>query len=240
MKRRLLKLGLLILAGAIINVAVAWGCSIWSTARNQEDPLRSGDNSYASDYTRENAIKLRHAVGSWTWGRVTVIGASWYQLITTDKPDSYLDRASGYHIHVAGWPIPGPCCFGTSESPPQFIDGELVLRPSWHGGIRAPSCLGPKLTSHYLLPSIERPLPLSPVTVGFAINTIFYAAIVWLLWFGPGTIRRWRRIKRGLCPACGYPVGTNPLCTECGGPVRNPETVKDEHGDRGVRQGRLS
>ena len=25
---------------------------------------------------------------------------------------------------------------------------------------------------------------------------------------------------RGLCPACSYPVGTSPLCTECGKPVR--------------------
>ena len=29
-----------------------------------------------------------------------------------------------------------------------------------------------------------------------------------------------RRIKRGLCPACAYPVGTNDVCTECGKPVK--------------------
>ena len=28
------------------------------------------------------------------------------------------------------------------------------------------------------------------------------------------------RTRRGQCPACAYPVGTNPLCTECGKPVR--------------------
>ncbi len=27
------------------------------------------------------------------------------------------------------------------------------------------------------------------------------------------------RIKNGLCPACGYHVGTSPICTECGKPV---------------------
>jgi hypothetical protein len=32
-------------------------------------------------------------------------------------------------------------------------------------------------------------------------------------------MRRPRRIKRGLCPTCAYPVGDSPLCTECGKPV---------------------
>ena len=30
MKRRLIKLALLLVLGAVINVAVAWGCAIWS------------------------------------------------------------------------------------------------------------------------------------------------------------------------------------------------------------------
>ena len=55
---------------------------------------------------------------------------------------------------------------------------------------------------------------------GFAIDTLFYAVILWLLFAGPFAFRRWRRIKRGLCPACAYPVGASDLCTECGKPVR--------------------
>ncbi len=31
--------------------------------------------------------------------------------------------------------------------------------------------------------------------------------------------RRNGRIKRGLCPKCAYPVGTNQVCTECGAAV---------------------
>jgi hypothetical protein len=67
-------------------------------------------------------------------------------------------------------------------------------------------------------------LPLRPIWPGFAINTLFYAAILWLLFALPGALRRWRRIKRGLCPACAYPVGASDLCTECGKPV-NPRNV---------------
>jgi hypothetical protein len=64
-----------------------------------------------------------------------------------------------------------------------------------------------------------RVLPLRPIWPFFAINTIFYAAILWLLFFAPGSVRRMIRRRRGLCPACAYPVGTSPVCTECGKPV---------------------
>jgi hypothetical protein len=54
---------------------------------------------------------------------------------------------------------------------------------------------------------------------GFAINSLFYAGILWLLFAAPFALRRRRRIKRGLCPACAYPVGDSEVCTECGKPV---------------------
>ena len=28
------------------------------------------------------------------------------------------------------------------------------------------------------------------------------------------------RRKRGLCPACAYPIGTSPVCTECGAAIQ--------------------
>src|SRR5262245_5810996 len=62
-------------------------------------------------------------------------------------------------------------------------------------------------------------LPWFPRWPGFAINTIFYAAILWLIFAFPFVLRRRQRNKRGLCPACAYPIGTNSRCTECGKPV---------------------
>ena len=58
--------------------------------------------------------------------------------------------------------------------------------------------------------------PTRPLWPGFAINTIFYAAVLWLPFAALGGLRRRRRIKRGLCPACAYPVGDSAVCTECG------------------------
>ena len=65
----------------------------------------------------------------------------------------------------------------------------------------------------------QRMIPLRPIWPGFAINTVFYAAILWLLFAAPFALRRRIRIKRGLCPACAYPVGESELCTECGKPL---------------------
>jgi hypothetical protein len=65
-----------------------------------------------------------------------------------------------------------------------------------------------------------RVVPYQPIWPGFAINTLFYAGILWLLFAAPFALRRRRRIKRGLCPACAYPVGASDVCTECGKPVR--------------------
>jgi hypothetical protein len=68
-----------------------------------------------------------------------------------------------------------------------------------------------------------RLLPLLPLWPGFAINTIFYAAMLWLLWVAPGKIRRFIRIRGHRCPACGYQIapggGIGPVCSECGAPL---------------------
>ena len=68
-----------------------------------------------------------------------------------------------------------------------------------------------------------RLLPLRPIWPGFAINTVFYAFILWLLFALGGTpfaLRRRRRIKRGLCPKCAYDLRgsatDSTTCPECG------------------------
>ncbi len=60
-------------------------------------------------------------------------------------------------------------------------------------------------------------MPLGPIPLGFAVNTLFYAALLWLLIPGPVALRRFLRVRRGLCPKCAYPMGGSSVCTECGG-----------------------
>ena len=68
----------------------------------------------------------------------------------------------------------------------------------------------------------KRYLPLLPLWPGFVINTIFCAAIVWMLFAAGGRMRRRRRIKRGLCPKCAYDLrgSDSKICPECGTAVK--------------------
>ena len=63
-----------------------------------------------------------------------------------------------------------------------------------------------------------RPLAVLPIWPGFAINTVFYAAILWLVIGGPFALRRHLRRKRGHCMRCGYDLGhaDHRACSECG------------------------
>ena len=73
---------------------------------------------------------------------------------------------------------------------------------------------------------LPRALPLRPIAVGFTINTLLFAAILWLLIPGPFVLRRFIRRRRGRCPACGYPRGDSSICSECGKPLPQHAVAK--------------
>ncbi len=60
-------------------------------------------------------------------------------------------------------------------------------------------------------------LPLKPIWVGFLLDTVLYGAVWSVLLGGPHLVRRFLRLRRGLCPKCAYPMGEADVCTECGG-----------------------
>jgi hypothetical protein len=59
-------------------------------------------------------------------------------------------------------------------------------------------------------------LPLMCLPAGFVINTAVWGAAAGALVLGAPALLRWRRRRRGLCPACGYAVGALGRCPECG------------------------
>ncbi len=68
------------------------------------------------------------------------------------------------------------------------------------------------LTAGCVTPLDRDAVVLDPGWPGFAVNTIFYATLLWL----PFPVRRFIRIRRGLCPACAYPMAESDVCSECG------------------------
>ncbi len=131
-----------------------------------------------------------------------------------------------YRIHFlllidAGWPVRGMTAanyklFEQRGSPPAWaeIQDKTI-------GARKISESATALNPDYLFLSKEEIpilLPLCPAWPGFAVNTVFYAAILWLVIPGPFALRRFLRRKRGLCVACGYDLrhADHEACPECG------------------------
>jgi hypothetical protein len=195
-KQLLLKLGVFLLLGAIVNGAISWG--LWH---------RFCRMCIAGDVTLRHGTPDEEECKSW-WSRhdprvpheqmrvaqaTGAFGASLVSMITktqtTLEPDRVSRKRNGFPTHS--------------------FEGR-----TW--GLRD----GSSIIEGMVTPTGQHPFPLIPLWPGFAINTIFYAAVLWLLWFAPGKIRRFIRIRGHRCPACGYQIapggGIDPVCSECG------------------------
>jgi hypothetical protein len=216
---------LLLVGGAVVNVAVAWlGNLEWlrtPLSRSaqftkgglftpsgewlgfvQADGLLVTELSWSAGLPdpKLDQVRQRRLRSAPTWSIVPSL--SGYQAPGIEGHSSHLEHkemASGFPTAGMHW-----CCqlSGGNFTP---MTPAIRLDPASR---RARFGLAPRI------------LPLRLIWPGFAINTVFYAAILWMLFAAPFSIRRWRRIKRGLCPACAYPVGASDVCTECGKPVK--------------------
>ena len=235
MKRRLLILAAFLLAGAVVNVGVAWGCAVsirlsmpasppvWAILREvAPDGSQQGRPSQHQPGRARRAepelwhiwgierIKLRGALFFCSFSdarysrgpnpstdlRPAELAPSWAQLRT--PPDT--DHAVRW-VQAFGWPVVSLWrdygSGGHFREPPELLHGLRVT---------------------FLPPdgAFQRAVPINPAWPGFAVNTLFYAIVLWLLIPGPFALRRFIRMRRGLCPACAYPRGESAVCSECG------------------------
>ena len=231
MKRRLLTILFLLLAGAVVNVGVAWGCALWSG-------FRFDSKSFFSHETKPRwIVGVSSGFGITRVGMVpdnglwdddglqrqprTRTAPRWSAAIRSPSPDVVESRLGPWTLeHASGWP---------TRSAVAVLRRTLYESP----GVR------PQSSQFWIVSGLKvleqttddhvpyRVIPVRPIAIGSVVNTLFYAALLWLLFFAPFTLRRDLRARRGLCPACGYPVGESAVCSECGravpkGAVRAP------------------
>ena len=219
---RLRTLLVFLLLGAAVNVAVAW-----AFATLGKRAYAYGGRVYlpVEDAERERMIHLgwqplpiqgrTRSVTLKSFDEVQ-FGVTFREIWETEDWSSETDDSGGISSlgvmdeTIAGWPLLSMSgLWFDASSPSSRINGHNVMAYD---------------AVFKVLPN-GRLLPMRPRWPGFAINTIFYAGVLWLLFAARGSVRRRLRIKRNLCPACAYPVGTNPICTECGKPVA-PSSVE--------------
>ena len=240
MKGRLRKLVLFLLLGAIVNVGVAWGCALGLPLLTANGPYgrygATGECSPSWDVEELDRLGATRYV----WNHVSfhfdnAPGAlfildeiepvdfaelpPWSRLdCTKPPPQKYRGWGLFFIDDARGWPVLAMSSFTALGADP--VTDALLVKSS--GGFSVPD----SLRSKPLFVDVEdelfnRPIvPLRPIWPGFAINTIFYAAIIWLVTLGPLTVRRLIRRKRGLCIKCGYDLrgtsGGGGVCSECG------------------------
>ncbi len=224
MKRRLTKLVVFLLLGAIVNVAVAWGCVLSFPVVNQpgvilREPISPESWEHRSvqrtvGRTRINWLRyerrpypLSLKAGSPAPSRITVI------------PDQSGSR------ELTGWPLRALTCANPTQS--FLYDGDPSGSSSYYdfGPTPLSDVVNGITVGHESVGGligrsrlIWRALPYQPIWPGFAISTVFYAVTLWLLLFNLSIVRRYARFERGHCPRCGYELrgDFSAGCPECG------------------------
>ncbi len=224
MKRRLFIFALFLLLGAVLNVAVAWGCMIvwpkshcinvyyWEGDLDSTPALRILESLLPSeDYARRDHTILISDQSRFGWivyGATSVAGFEPADLVlSVDVFDAGLPLKSfrgSYRTTKAGG-RPWSAREGTSHT---------LMIPSW---MRPPQS-GVVLWYGF---------PFLPIWPGFAVNTIFYVAILWLPIRGPFALRRHIRRKREVCVTCGYDLrhADHAACPECGAAIHLQRAV---------------
>lgn len=70
----------------------------------------------------------------------------------------------------------------------------------------------------------KRDIPYLPIWSGLVIDSVIWGSVAYGGWRLVLSAFAARRRRRGLCPACSYPIGVSPVCTECGCAVK-PNTT---------------
>ncbi len=200
MRRRLTKLAIFLLLGAMVNVAVAALVAQFSSSLPS---LLRYAQAFAVDFVAENPGSADSGV---VYGSFVDDGSSiTFEGTVQDNGSTLITGIESIDLYLSvGWPL------RSLQAHSHFRNGQ------WR-------------TDTWLLPLVPRTdvfgfesqgeLPLRPTWPGFAINTLFYAAILWPLICGPFVLRRLIRRKRGLCVVCGYDLrhADHEACPECGG-----------------------
>jgi hypothetical protein len=212
-RRIALRVVVILLLGAFVNVAVAWGfalqlvidqndtdeCTVWN--RMGRHPELDDRYWWGTAIARSGGMRV-----FLEWWEITDStypdsepwkGPLWVQSMMASYADEPIQETYLY-FEFRGWP------FLSLYSVSDYDSNEDRT------GIRIQD------TSAPINANASHTLPIAMLWPGFAINTLFYAAILWLLFAAPFALRRRRRSKRGLCPKCAYPQGTSEVCTECG------------------------
>ena len=211
MKRWTLRILILLCLGAIVNVAVAWACAFRSEAHC---PMFKITNTATTEDWMATLLDLFGAHG------VATSSSASYEISNQEDRNANARTVSSLNSEVPTWARRYLTQVGTNREVSSWQEAKVratglpVL--SLFGGIETVHPTPPTtliVRSDWAIPRYERVgskltiatlFPLRPIWPGFAINTVFYAAMLFVLFFGFAQTRRAVRLRRGRCPKCAY------------------------------------
>ncbi len=208
---------MLLAAGAVLNLAVAWGCVLSHGPLGPKAALIQNPIDGLPRIFRITSQVGQETVSPFWWTAIgeddprvgTYRGRVWWP-----RGERFWNRS--IHVQANGWPCFTLLGWWAAETETS-ADGEegvmtydtpwaIVIDRDWFGR-SAGGGVNDVL------------FPLRPMWRGAVGNTLFYGCILCLLWFGVAALRRATRRRRGLCVRCAYPIGDSERCSECGTPV---------------------
>jgi hypothetical protein len=193
-----------LVGGVIVNIGTALACSV--VAQWQSGVVRKpAPDEHSSLNQVLPAPYFVHGLP----GDGTLVAFGYQELTTL----AYAYAAKGApapplprYLHVshieAGWPLKSLRRTDTQPARDGDVDAAIANSMAAYPSVRS------RAENRIIMPT-------QPVWRGFAINSLLFAAAIWIVPL-PWRVHRLCRRRRGLCEACGYPIGSNPTCTECG------------------------
>ncbi len=197
-----------LVAGAVVNVLVAWRCAIW-VGTPPDYATVAADVSWRGEVPKDwpPAQQVADDLRSWC-GSFQIRVAT---RVPPSAPDGPADAVWMEYSYRIGWPVPAMAGFGLS-----WWDGDGPKHSERRWIKRLPAWM-PRNDKSWV--NSGREIPLCPVLPQFVLGAVFYSSPFALGLLGAWAIRRRSRSRAGRCPACGYDlVGLSKevTCPECG------------------------
>lgn len=247
MRHRLVTVVIFLLAGAVVNVGVAWGCAVWLSLNPAKSDVREVANRLVRSPLWQDIwceVRTLNRPGGRRFGIVW-----WYW--EADETSQYADVDTQLNEILPRWAF---AALLSRTTPPEDMEVIVLDSRGWPLPSLAsqihPHIFKPSITQGWPLPAArgwfelrdvdsripddiygtslatwffpDLAIPFGPIWPGFAVNTIFYATLLWLLTCLAIAVRRFLRLRRGLCPKCAYPMGQSAVCSECGCKLPRP------------------
>ncbi|MCA9306220.1 MAG: hypothetical protein R3B46_09150 [Phycisphaerales bacterium] len=206
------RVALCLLLGAIVNVAVAWTLAAipmidTNTMFHKAKPTSSWRITAQPGWPEATSSNTATARGV---DLIMIDGGDqeviWYKDCAFESEATAHKGSYSHHVNITEFGLPARSMrtwslyLRSKRDQPQERFGYLSVEPLKKVGLFRDWSV----------------LPLLPIPLGFTINTLFYATILFTSLFGFTVARRYSRARKGLCRACAYDLADLNICPECG------------------------